>query len=193
MTRIGVPKRWLVTSIEFDELDSRLDLFLDFPAGARFGCPAKDCDRVSCPVYDTADKTWRHMDFFQHKAFLHARLPRVRCPDHGVRQVQVPWARPGSGFTLLFEALAVQFAAAMPIAKVADMPREHDTMIWRIVRHHVHAARACADYSQVRRVGMDETAAARGQDYISIFADLDARRVLFATEGRTKRPWKLRR
>ena len=186
MTRIGVPKRWLVTSIEFDELDSRLDLFLDFPAGARFGCPAKDCDRVSCPVYDTADKTWRHMDFFQHKAFLHARLPRVCCPVHGVRQVEVSWARPGSGFTLLFEALAVQFAAAMPVAKVADMLREHDTLIWRIVRHHVDAARACADYSQVRRVGMDETAAARSQDYVSIFVDSDKGRVLFATEGRDK-------
>src|SRR4030088_385117 len=31
---------------------------------------------------------------------------------------------------------------------------------------------------------MDETAAAKGQDYISIFADLDAHRGLFATEDR---------
>jgi transposase len=50
-------------------------------------------------VHDTVDKTWRHLDFFQHKAFLHARVPRVRCGEHGVRLVAVPWARPGSGFS----------------------------------------------------------------------------------------------
>jgi transposase len=102
-----------------------------------------------------------------------------------VRQVSVSWARPGSGFTLLFEALVLSFAAAMPMAKVAGMTREHDTRIWRIVEHHVTAARDQLDCSGVRRVGMDETSAAKGQDYISIFADLDARRVVFATEGRS--------
>ncbi|HKR48149.1 MAG TPA: ISL3 family transposase [Pseudonocardiaceae bacterium] len=121
---------------------------------------------------------------FQHRALLHARLPRMRCPEHEVRQVSVPWARPGSGFTLLFEALVLSFVAAMPMAKVAAMTREHDTTIWRVVEHHVHAARDQLDCSGVRRVGVDETSARKGQDYVSIFADLDARGVVFATEGR---------
>lgn len=56
--------------------------------------------------------------------------------------------------------------------------------MWRIVEHHVHTARAGEDFSAVRRVGMDETSARKGQDYISLFADLDAGRVLFATPGR---------
>ncbi len=102
-----------------------------------------------------------------------------------MRQVDVPWARPGSGFTLLFEALVLSFAAVMPIAKVAAMTREHDTRIWRVVEHHVHAARDQLDCSGVTRVGMDETSARKGQDYISIFADLDAHRVIFATDGRS--------
>jgi transposase len=135
-------------------------------------------------VHDTADKTWRHMDFFQYKALLHARLPRVRCPEHGVRQVSVSWARPGSGFTMLFEALALTFATAMPVAKVAAMTREHDTRIWRVLEHHVQAARDQEDFSAVTKVGMDETSARKGQDYVSIFADMVAKRVLFATEGR---------
>ena len=130
-------------------------------------------------------KTWRHLDFFGHKALLHARLPRVRCPEHGVRQISVSWARPGSGFTLLFEALVLTFAKAMPVAKVAAMTREHDTRIWRVLEHHVHAARDRVDFSGVRTVGMDETSARKGQDYVSLFADLAAGRVLFATEGRS--------
>lgn len=182
---LGLSGPWRVVRTEFDVEGTQLDLYLDFERGARFACPAKDCAQGGCPLHDTTDKTWRHLDFFQHKAFLHARLPRVRCPEHGVRQVSVPWARPGSGFTLLFEALVLSFAAAMPMAKVAQITREHDTRIWRVVEHHVTAARDQLDCSGVRRVGMDETSAAKGQDYISIFADLDARKVIFATEERS--------
>ncbi|MCA1682189.1 MAG: ISL3 family transposase [Actinobacteria bacterium] len=181
---LGLSGPWRVTRTEFDAERTQLDLYLDFDRGARFGCPAKDCAHSACEVHDTTEKTWRHLDFFQHKAFLHARQPRVRCSEHGVRQVSVPWARPGSGFTLLFEALVLTFAQAMPVSKVADMTREHDTRIWRVLEHHVHAARDQQDFSGVRQVGMDETSARKGQDYVSIFADMEFGRVLFATEGR---------
>jgi transposase len=117
---LGLSAPWRVTRTEFG--GEQLDLYLDFPRGARFPCPAKDCAQGACVVHDTADKTWRHLDFFQFKAFLHARLPRVRCPEHGVRQVEVSWARPGSGFSMLFEALALTFAAAMPGACRGDDP-----------------------------------------------------------------------
>ena len=70
------------------------------------------------------------------------------------------------------------------MAKVAAMTREYDTRIWQVVEHHVRAARDQLDCSGVHRVGMDETSARKGQDYVSIFADLDAWRVTFATEGR---------
>jgi transposase len=182
---LGLTAPWRVARTEFDAEQARLDLYLEFDRGAQFPCPVKDCAHRACPVHDTADKTWRHLDFFQHKAFLHARAPRVRCPDHGVRQVSVSWARPGSGFTMLFEALALTFAAAMPVSKVAQMTREHDTRIWRVLEHHVRAARDCEDFSGVRKVGMDETSARKGQDYVSIFADMELARVLFATEGRS--------
>ncbi|MEJ7716350.1 MAG: transposase [Thermoleophilaceae bacterium] len=102
-----------------------------------------------------------------------------------MRQVSVSWARPGSGFTMLFEALALTFATAMPVSKVAEMTREHDTRIWRVLEHHVHAARDRQDFSTVGKVGMDETSARKGQDYVSIFADMELGRVLFATEGRS--------
>jgi transposase len=181
---LGLGEPWRVSDAEFVEDAGRLDLHVDYPRGARFSCPEPGCERDQCPVHDIHDKTWRHLDFFQHKAFLHARVPRVRCPEHGVRLVAVPWARPGSGFTLLFEALVLTFAKAMPMKRVQAMVREHDTRVWRIVEHHVGLARAKQDFSGVRRVGMDETSAAKGQDYISLFADLEAGRVLFATEGR---------
>jgi transposase len=181
---LGLGEPWRVSGAEFTEDTGRLDLHVSYPRGTRFRCPEPGCGQDRCPVHDTMDKTWRHLDFFQHKAFLHARVPRVRCPEHGVRLVAVAWARPGSGFTMLFEALVLTFAKAMPMKRVQAMVREHDTRVWRIVEHHVATARAKEDFSGVRRVGMDETSARKGQDYISLFADLDAARVLFATEGR---------
>ena len=72
----------------------------------------------------------------------------------------------------------------MPVKAAAALLGEHDTRIWRVIDHYVQSARAQADHSEVRRVGMDETSARRGQDYISLFFDLDLRRLLFGTEGK---------
>ena len=179
---LGIADPWQVTEASFDPETGRLELHLDFAKGARFACP--EGDQAACPVHDTEVKTWRHLDFFQHQAYLHARVPRVRCPGHGVRQVTVPWARPGSGFTLLFEALVLELSPHMPVAAIARMVDEHDTRIWRVLEHYVEVARAELDFSQITRVGVDETSARRGQDYISLFMDLDTPRVMFATEGR---------
>jgi transposase len=183
-TALGLTAPWRVERSEFDAEAGRLDLYLDFPRGSRFVCPEPGCPEQQCPVHDTEDKTWRHLDFFQYKAYLHARVPRVRCAEHGVRQVPVSWARPGSGFTLLFEALLITFAEAMPVARIAKFTGEQDTRIWRVLDGYVARERAKLDFSTVERVGVDETAAARGQDYVSIFMDPDRRRVLFATPGR---------
>jgi transposase len=180
---LGIAAPWQVTKATFDPDGGRLDISLDFPRGARFPCPEGDED--ACAVHDTESKTWRHLDFFQHQAYLHARVPRVRCAAHGVRQVVVPWARPGSGFTLLFEALLLEFSPHMPVAAIARMVGEHDTRIWRVLEHYVEVARASLDFSGVTTIGVDETSARRGQDYVTLFMDLDATpRVLFATQGR---------
>ena len=181
---LGLVPPWRVTSVEFDELGGRLEIWLDFPRGSRFACPHEGCREVSCPVHDTVEKTWRHLDFFEHQAYLIARVPRVDCPEHGVHLVAVPWSRPGSGFTLLMEMAMLTFAKQMPIAPLAAMAREHDTRVWRVIEHHVNVARAGLDFSGVTQVGCDETSARRGQDYVSLFMDLAEHRVMFATPGR---------
>jgi hypothetical protein len=66
---LGLAEPWRVTRSDFDVLQGRLDLYLDFPRGARFGCSVAGCEQGSCPVHDTEAKTWRQMDFFQYKAF----------------------------------------------------------------------------------------------------------------------------
>jgi transposase len=179
---LGVVPPWMVQESTFDATAKRLDLHLAFPTGSRFACPC--CGGADCPAYDTEDKQWRHLNFFQHEAYLHARVPRVTCKSCGIKRISVPWARDGSGFTRLFEALIMPLVKAMPVAAVARLIGEHDSRIWRVIHHDVEEARARADYAEVTRAAVDETAARRGHDYVSLFVALDRHRVLFATEGK---------
>jgi transposase len=179
---MGLTSPWRVMQCAFDKEQGRLDISIDFARGGTFPCP--ECGRAACKAYDTEERTWRHLNFFQYKTYLHARVPRVQCETCGIKVVNVPWARTGSGFTLLFEALIMTLAAQMPVQALARIVNEHDTRLWRVLVHYVAAARAKADYSAVTQVGVDETASRRGQNYVSLFVDLERSQVLFATEGK---------
>jgi transposase len=178
---LGLAPPWRVARSAFDAARRRLDIYLDFTAGSRFACAG--CG-AACPVYDSEEASWRHLNFFQHEAYLHARVPRVDCQRCGIKRIAVPWARAGGGFTLLFEALVMALVQAMPVRAAARLVGEHDTRLWRIIHHYVDKARAAADFSDVRRVGVDETAVRRGYQYVSLFVDLDRSRILFATPGK---------
>jgi hypothetical protein len=108
--------------------------------------------------------------------------PRRRCGK--TTQLPVPWAREGSGFTLLFEALSLSLCREMPVRQAANQLRVAPKRLWRRVRHYVEVARARDDMSGVRYVGIDETSVKRGHAYITVVHDLEAKRLLFATPGR---------
>ena len=180
---LGLQKPWHCKKVEFKPgKPGLLDIWVDFERGSRFICP--DCKTDGCRVHDTADKEWRHLNFFQHECYLHARVPRVSCPDCGVHLVEVPWARKGSGFTLLFEAMVIAMSEHMAVCEVSSHVAEFDTKLWRILRHYVGEARKKQSYEEVTSIGIDETARARGHEYVSIFVDMDTRSVLFATQGK---------
>lgn len=185
---LGLQSPWHVVEVSFapaPRVGERglLRLRLDFGRGSRFPCV--EC-AAPCPVHDTRVYEWRHRDFFEHEARLEARVPRTRCEVHGVRNVQVHWGRPGSGFTLLFEALVLPLAKEMPVAAAARLLGEHDTRLWRLVTFHVKDARKRVDMKEVRALVVDETSQAKGHEYVSIFVEPGEKeaRVLYATQGR---------
>ena len=180
---LGLAAPWQVAAVRFDSKAGRIDFEVAFTPGTRFSCP--HCGAEHQPVHDTLEREWRHLNFFQFQAYLHAKVPRVRCDVCGkTTQVPVPWARPTSGFTLLMEALVVTLCQAMTVRQVAQLLAVSDMRIWRTLDYYVDQARAQEDFSAVTAVGLDETAARRGHDYISLFHDLDVGRLLFGCEGR---------
>jgi len=132
---LKISSHWKIKEIKFDINDRRLDIYMDFPRGDLFTCPK--CGNEKCKAYDTRDAVWRHLNFFQHKTYLHARRPRIDCKNCGIITAKMPWARMGSGFTYLFESFVMILSRKMPISAVAKLLGEHDTRIWRVVRYYV--------------------------------------------------------
>jgi transposase len=178
---LGLQAPWEVKDLQFNPEGHRLDIQIDFARGANFPCP--DCGKP-CKTHDTVERTWRHMDFFEHSAYLTARVPRCKCDQDGVKQVNVPWARPGSGFTLMFEALAMMVIPTMPMNAAARLLREHDTVLWRMLHHFVDESLARVDMSEVKEIGIDETAGKRGHGYITLVVDMLKKKLLFAVPGK---------
>jgi transposase len=184
---LGLSAPWKLAGQRLDMEKRPHELHFEVVAerGALFACP--DCQRA-CKAHDFASFTWQHLNFFQHHCFITARVPRVDCPDHGVKRVTVPWARAGSRFTLLFEQAALILAREMPVAAAARFMGITDKRLWRIVEHYVACAVGELDLGSVRAVGLDETASKRGHNYVTVFIDMDRanKPVIFVTPGKGK-------
>jgi len=181
-TALGLQPPWHVAKVELNTGRRRIDFEVEH-TGHRAACPV--CGAEHQLIHDRVRRSWRHLDFFQFEAWLHAEIPRVQCDGCGkTTQLPVPWAREGSGFTLLFEALSLSLCREMPVRQAANQLRVAPKRLWRRVRHYVEVARARDDMSGVRYVGIDETSVKRGHAYITVVHDLEAKRLLFATPGR---------
>jgi transposase len=179
---LGLVPPWHVEKVDLDTTLRRIDFEVRCSA-KRLSCP--HCGAAEQPVHDRLRRSWRHLDFFQFEAWLHADVPRVACTGCGkTSQASVPWAREGSGFTALFEALALALCKELPVLQAARLLRCSDKQLWARIKHYVDAARALDDMSTVKMVGIDDTSLHKGQSYITVVHDLDDKRLLFATEGR---------
>jgi transposase len=179
---LGLEGPWFVKDITFDSEKRRLDIILDFKKGSKFNCP--ECGTENCIIHDTKERTWRHLDFFQHQAFLTARVPRVSCTKCGVKQTSVPWARKNTGFTQLFEIMILNFAQFMAIEPLSVMVKVHMDSLWRILSHYVEQAHSEIDMSTMEDVGIDEFSKKAGHQYITVFGDLEESRVVYVSDGR---------
>ncbi|MGB5761144.1 MAG: ISL3 family transposase [Sedimenticolaceae bacterium] len=184
---LGIQSPWQLVDqrLDIDKQPYELHLTVGSERGTKYACPV--CG-ARCSAHDFQEKTWRHLNFFQHHCYIRASVPRVKCPEHGVKLMEVPWARKGSAFTLLFEQAALTLAREMPVSAAARIIEITDQRLWRIVGHYVAKAVAAFDLSSVQAVGLDETASKRGQNYVTVFIDMQrrAKPVLFVTPGQGK-------
>jgi transposase len=180
---LGLIAPWQLDSVAFEEVDKQreLHIYLSFIKGSKF----LGTDNKSYTAHDTVERKWQHLNFFQHKCFLHANVPRVKQADGQVITQQVPWARAGSGFTLLFEAFSMfLIECEMPVSKVAKTMDVYSQRIWTVFSYWISKAHKVDKIEDLTQLGFDETSSRKGHKYVTTAVDLKQRRVLYACKGK---------
>lgn len=179
---LGLSDPWTVAHVELDSANEQVEVHVEATQVQRLPCPK--CGAL-CSRYDHKQRRWRHLDTCQYRTILVAEVPRVQCDVHGVHQVAVPWGEPGSRFTALFEALAIDWLKEASLSAVARRLRmswdELDSIMQRAVRRGLERRGPLA----VSRVGLDETSFQKRHEYVSIVTDLDQSTVLHVADDRT--------
>ena len=181
---LGLQSPWTVDRVELDTKKHRVDVFAKHERPKAWPCP--ECGS-SCGLHDhDTERTWRHLDSCGFGTYLHARVPRVNCPTHGVRQARVPWAEPGGRFTALFERFAIDVLLETSLTGGAEILRITWDEARAIQARAVARGLARRPHVVPRRLGIDEKAIAPGQRYATVLSDLEHGHVIELAEDRTK-------
>jgi transposase len=182
-TILGISAPWHVARVDLKTEAKRVELWLAHDA-TRWPCP--ECGLVLAGFDHAEERTWRHLDTCQFETHLHAEIPRVQCPTHGVRQVRVPWAEPRSRFTLLMERLIIdlirQCSTVTGACAIAAVSWDE---AWGVMRRAVIRGRARKEARPIRYIGVDEKAFRKGHRYHTLVCDLERSTVEFVAEERT--------
>jgi transposase len=179
---LNIESPFYIKEIEFNIDHKRLDIYIDFKRGSTF-----DYQGGSYKAYDTKNKQWRHLNFFEHECYLNVRVPRIKLDDGSIKLISLPWEGKNSGFTLLFEALILQLCKAMPVNQVSALINESDDKLWRMLEKYITLARELEDFSEVSVIGVDETSKRKHHDYITLFVDMTKRKTIFISEGKSSK------
>lgn len=179
---LGLTNDWNVKSVDLSLADKQLLIVLVHVSDKAI-CP--DCS-ASCSLHDHAPaRRWRHLDTMQFETLLEAQVPRVDCPQCGVKTCHVPWAGKHSRFTLLFEAFAIAVLdCSSSVSAAAALLRLGWEAVHHIMKRAVDRGLARRQVDDVKHVGIDEKSFGRGQDYVSVMTDLNGSRVLEVVPGR---------
>lgn len=181
---LGLDANWKVTSVEFLPKQKAVDIHIIF-CGSGLKCPKCKCN---CTQADLApQRAWRHLDTMQFTTTIHASVPRTKCEECGVLTIPVPWADKHSRFTLLFECMAIEvIQACSSLSSAATLLSLNWKSVHAIMERAVERGLKLRKLDEVKHVGIDEKSFGKGQDYVSIMADIDNNRVLEVEPGRTR-------
>lgn len=178
---LGLSSPWGVEKVELKLEEGEVHVWVTLPPKQRWVCP--ECHERA-PIHDHRERVWRHLDTCQYRTLLHARVPRLNCPRHGIRQLRVPWAEEGSRFTALFEAVAINWLKETSLAAVGRNLGLSWDEIDGIMQRAVGRGLERRAKAFPARLGIDETSFRKRHDYVTIVQDQDSGDVLHVGDGR---------
>jgi len=151
----------------------------------RLVCPRCGC--VGLAGYDRRRRRWRHLDLGGTRCYLECELRRFVCPGcERVVSEAVPWARPAARFTRVFEDLVAWLAQQSAFSVISRLLRVTWRSVARIVTRVVGELRRGERLQGLRRVGVDDFSYRRGYRFLTIVADHDGGKVVWAGEGHSQ-------
>ena len=185
---LGIEPPWEIKDLQLALEKGRIDIEVRLQSSHEPVCPVCQSEgkRRICKIHDRrAERIWRHLDTCQYKTYIHCRIPRVKCPEHGVLSMEVPWAEGQSRFSLLFESYAIHLLqASQNRSKSAEILRISWDEMDGIMRRGVERGLSRRDSTAIPNVGMDEKSFLKGHRYVSILVDHSRKCVLEVAEGR---------
>jgi transposase len=178
---LGIKAPWQVTAVDLRVKEEEVLVSVAPRPESRLPCPS--CGKP-CAGYDTRRRTWRHLDTCQFKTFVVADVPRVKCEEHGVVQIEVPWADPNAGFTALMESLIIDWLKEANISAVSRRMRLSWHEIDGVMQRAVRRGLARRKLEAIERIGVDETSFQKRHEYVTVVSDLERNRVLFVADDR---------
>lgn len=180
---LGVSKPWSVSRVELALDEGEVRVWVERSEGEPLRCP--ECDQKGAK-YDSAERRWRHLDTCQYQTILIAQIQRIRCREHGVRQIEVAWAEPGSRLTALFEALVIdwllQTGNMAAVARGLALSWDQVDGIQRRAVARGLARRGAIEVPAA--IGVDETSFQRRHEYVTTVTSLGQPRALYVADGR---------
>src|SRR5438270_1817021 len=165
---LGIEPPWVVHDVEVrTQPDKVVTTSVRYDGQAC--CPR--CGR-SAGKHDHRQRRWRHLDIYEYRAYVVVQVPRIRCPEHGVVQLDVPFADGRSGFTALFERLVISLLHEMSLSAVARSLRLSWDEVDGIMARAVQRGMARRSQRELRRIGIDETSVKKRYRFFTIVTDL---------------------
>lgn len=169
---LGIERPWFIDRVELSMEEERVDIWLKHDRALEWPCP--DCGKALRVRDHVEERSWRHLDTCQVRTFIRARIPRVECAEHGVRQVLVPWAEPLSRFTLMMERFAIDvLLQAATVLAATRLLRISWDEAWGIKERAVARGLARKEERVPKYIGVDEKAFRKGHSYVTVVCDIE--------------------
>jgi transposase len=173
---------WVILEMKIDKKVKEIDIFIEYTNSTGYIDETKELLKI----YDYgSERRIRHLDLFEYKCYLNARIPRVKNGKLGVRNIVLKWADERVSFSYLFECRVIEaLLMSKNQTKTAEFFDSSFDIVHSIMKRGVDRGLLRRNLDGITAVSLDEKSFSNGHNYLTILSDPINKRVLDIIEGR---------
>lgn len=183
---LGIVSPWTISRVDLNlNLGGEVRVWIDYSEEESCSCPTCGAE---ASIHDRVERSWRHLDTCQYKTIITAQVPRIKCKEHKVQQLPVPWAEKNSRLTLLFERLIIDWLKESSTTAVADNLKLSWKQVDGVMQRAVKRGLKRRKKQTPTRIGIDETSFQKRHEYVTVITDTVGGTVVEVLDDRKKEP-----